>query len=391
VRRLLLLVSSIVLVETIFFSALAPLLPHYTDELGLSKTQSGFLVASYAIGGLAAAIPAAWVATRVGVKQTVVAGLLLLAATSVLFGWMTEIWALDLARIGQGVGAAFAWTGGLTWLVAATARDRRGELIGIAMGAAVVGALIGPLVGGVADVVGTGPAFSVVAAVAVVLAVWAWRTPSYAPGERQPLRWLFGAVREPQVAAGIWFLVVPSLLFGALNVLAPLRLDEVGVAALGISAIFVASAGVEAAVSPFLGRWSDRVGRLLPLRLALVASAVVCAILPWPDSRWLLVALVGVAAVVFPIFFVPGTALLSDGAEAAGIDQAFGFALLNIGWAPGHLIGSAFAGALADALGDAGPYLILSAVCLLTLIATERGPLALVHRVGGKARAAAGA
>ena len=33
-RRLFLLVSAVVLVDTMFFAAVAPLLPHYSDELG---------------------------------------------------------------------------------------------------------------------------------------------------------------------------------------------------------------------------------------------------------------------------------------------------------------------------------------------------------------------
>ena len=38
VRRLLFLVGAVVLVDTMFYAALTPLLPHYADELGLSKT-----------------------------------------------------------------------------------------------------------------------------------------------------------------------------------------------------------------------------------------------------------------------------------------------------------------------------------------------------------------
>ena len=43
-RRLLLLVSAITLVDTMLYAALAPLLPHYADEFGLSKGQAGLLV-----------------------------------------------------------------------------------------------------------------------------------------------------------------------------------------------------------------------------------------------------------------------------------------------------------------------------------------------------------
>ena len=46
-RRILLLVGAIVLVDTLFFAALTPLLPHYADELGLGKAGAGLLAAAY--------------------------------------------------------------------------------------------------------------------------------------------------------------------------------------------------------------------------------------------------------------------------------------------------------------------------------------------------------
>jgi hypothetical protein len=35
-RRVFILVAAVVLVDTAFYAAIVPLLPHYTDELGLS-------------------------------------------------------------------------------------------------------------------------------------------------------------------------------------------------------------------------------------------------------------------------------------------------------------------------------------------------------------------
>ena len=39
-RRLFWLVAAVVLVDTMFFAAVAPLLPQYADDFGLSKTGS---------------------------------------------------------------------------------------------------------------------------------------------------------------------------------------------------------------------------------------------------------------------------------------------------------------------------------------------------------------
>lgn len=372
-RRLLVFVSATVLLESTFFAVLAPLLPYYQDEFGLSTSALGALSAVYAAGGLAGAIPSGLLAVRVGVKPTVLAGLAVIVATSIAFGLADTAWVLYAARFGQGVGSALAWTGGLAWLMAAAPRERRGELIGIAMGAAVAGALCGPVLGGVASLTGPAPAFAAVAAVGVVLGAWAWVLPAFPPSEEpQPLRVLREAARVREVISGFWLVSLAAFLLGVISVVAPLRLDELGWGAVGISAAFLVAAGVEAAMNPVIGRWSDRRGRLAPVRAGLVAAIAVSVVIPWVDVRWPYLLLVVAAGIAYGVNWVPGTALLSDGAETAGIDQGFGFALLNVAWAPANVVGAGLGGALADAFGDAAAYLLAATLCLLTLVAVQR-------------------
>jgi predicted MFS family arabinose efflux permease len=174
-----------------------------------------------------------------------------------------------------------------------------------------------------------------------------------------------------------------------LGLLAPLRLKELGFSGTAIGGVFLVAAGFEALGSPLIGRWSDRRGRLAPVRAFLVLAIAMSLLLPWPAERWTLAALVVSASIAYAAFFVPGTALLADGAEDAGLDQGFGFALLNLAWAPGHIIGSAAGGALADATGDAIPYLILAGLCLTTLFALRHAPAALARRAPRSGRSVA--
>ena len=90
-RRLFPLVAAVVLVDTMFFAAVAPLLPHYSDELDLSKSAAGVLAAAYPAGTLVGALPSGWLAARVGVKPTVLIGLTLLAVTSLVFGFANNV------------------------------------------------------------------------------------------------------------------------------------------------------------------------------------------------------------------------------------------------------------------------------------------------------------
>jgi MFS family permease len=366
-RRLLFLVGAIVLVDTMFFAALTPLLRHYVDELDLGKAGAGVLQSMYPAGALAAAIPGGIAAARLGVKPTVLIGLTLLALTTVAFGLADSVWALDLARFMQGVSSAFSWTGSLAWLVAAAPPGRRGRLIGSAFGAAIAGALFGPVLGAIASFTGTATAFSVVAGLALVLAVAAWRTPAPAPLEQQPLSMLFRALRVRSIQVPIWLCLLPALLFGNLSVLAPLRLSHLGWGAAAIGGTYLVMAAIEATWAPILGRAADRYGRMLPLRAALVASAVVSFLLPWPQSPWLLALVIVSAGFAFGSFWTPAMSLATDEAETFGLDYGYAFALVNLAWAPGQAGGAALGGVLAAATTDAAPYLILSALCLVTL------------------------
>ena len=366
-RRLLVLACAIVFVDTTFYAAITPLLPHFEDEFGLSKSASGVLAAAYAAGTLVGALPGGYLAARAGVRATVLLGLALMVVSSVAFAFAGSIAMLDAARFVQGIGGAASWAGAMAWVAGAAPRDRRGEMIGTAMGAAIAGALVGPAVGILADVVGIAPTFCGIAVVGVVLAGWALRTPAAEPEGTSSPRELLSALRDGRVAAGMWLIAVPGLLFGTIAVLAPLRIDELGAGAAAIGAAWLAAAALESGVSPVVGRVSDRRGRLFPCLIGLSGGAVVMLLFTLPDQSWQVIALVIVAAPTVGMLWAPSMALLSDGAEALGIAQGFAFALSNLGWSIGQTAGSAASARLADATTDAVPYAILSGVCVLTV------------------------
>jgi MFS family permease len=367
-RGLLLLVGAIVFVDTMFYAALTPLLPEYAADHELSKAGAGLLSAAYALGALLGGIPGGLAAARLGVRPTVLGGLAGMAVTTLTFGLADNIVLLDLARFLQGVSSSFSWTAGLAWLVAAAPPARRGETIGAAMGAAIFGALFGPVVGASASYIGTGLAFGSVAVLAVALAVWALRTPTFTPQEPQPLARLFSAARDGHIAGAIWFVAIPALLFGTLNVLAPLRLSALGLSTVAIGATWLIAALFEALMAPAIGRYSDRRGRLVPLRAGLLAAGLATATLPWIGVGWLLAGGVVVLSIAAGAFWSPAMSLLADRAEEIGLDYAYGFALINLAWAPGAAAGAAVGGAVARATSDAVVYLALSVLCIGTLV-----------------------
>jgi MFS family permease len=366
-RRLFLLVAAVVLVDTMFFAAVAPLLPHFSDDLGLSKTAAGVLTAAYPAGTFAGALPGGWLAARWGVKPTLLLGLTLLGISSLAFAFANDIVLLDAARFVQGIGGACMWAAGMAWLVTAAPAERRGELIGSALGAAIIGVLFGPVLGGAATVLGQEVVFSGVSVVAIGLAAWAWTIPGVPPEPSPGLPAMLRALRRHDVLAGFWLFSLPAVFAGSLEVLVPLRLDDLGASGTAVGAIFLVAAGFEALVSPAAGRLSDRRGRLVPIRAGLAGAVVMGVLMPLPNTIWLVAAALIVAVMALGTFWAPAMALLSDSSERAGLDQALAFSIANLAWALGHVLGGGAGGALADATSDALVYGLLGAACALTL------------------------
>jgi MFS family permease len=367
-RRLFWLVATVVLVDTMFFAAVAPLLPHYSDDFDLSKTGAGILTAAYPAGTFVGAIPSGWLATRWGVKPTLLLGLSMLGLSSLGFAFAHTVVLLDTARFIQGVGGACMWAAGMAWLVSATPPERRGEVIGAALSAAIVGVLLGPVLGGLATLLSPEAVFSAVTAIAAGLAGWAWTMTPPEQEESPGMRAMLRALARPAVLLGFWVFTLPALFAGVIEVLVPLRLDDLGVSGAAIGAVFLLSAAVEAVASPIAGRFSDRVGRLTPIRAGLLGAVVMAVLLPLPQTAVLVALSVIVTFVALASFWAPGMALLSDAAEAHGLDLALAFAISNLAWALGHVFGAGVGGAVADATTDAVPYAALAVLCGFTFV-----------------------
>ncbi|MBW3665943.1 MAG: MFS transporter [Actinobacteria bacterium] len=354
--------------DMLFHAALSPLLPHYSEELGLSKGAAGVLSAAYAAGTLAGTLPATWLAMRLGARRSVLVGLALVAASTLLFAFASALVWLDLARFVQGVGGAFTWIGALSWLMLEAESKRRGELIGGVLAGAVAGELIGPVVGSAATLSSPEVVFSLLAALVALLLWAAWATPAATSRRPVDLAALGRLDRERRrILVGWWLVTLPAVFAGVLTVLGPLRLDELGASGAAIGAVWLVAAGAEAILSPLIGRLSDRRGRMLPIRTGLACAVPAALVLPLPGHAVLEGLAIIAAVVALAAFWAPAIASLSDTAQATGVAYALVFALVNAGWAAGQVVGAAGGAALAGLTTDAVPYGALAALCLLTL------------------------
>jgi len=381
VRRLLWLVCALVLVDTMLYAALTPLLGRFAHQLHLSSATAGLLVAVYAAGALIGGLPGGVASARLGPRRAVLTGLTLMGLSSLGFAWSESFASLAAARFVQGAGSAFTWAGAFSWLLAAAPRERRGELIGTAMGAAVFGALFGPVVGALAAALGRAAVFSAVAALALALAAVTTMIETRPP-EAPSAAALRRALVSPAFRGGLALLAFASLLAGVLSVLAPLHLAAAGWGPTAIGAVWLIGAAIEATQSRVIGRLSDRRGALVPVRWALIAAAAVSLVLTIALGAVPYALLVVVASVAYGVLFTPAFALIANGADQARLAQGMAFGMMNAAWALGAMAGPAAGGAIAGAIGERAPFIIVAIACMAVLsLIGVRSPSAAAQEV----------
>ena len=140
---------------------------------------------------------------------------------------------------------------------------------------------------------------------------------------------MVAALGIPSLRVPLGLILLAPLLFAVLGVLVPLSLGAQGWGAGRLGALYAAAAVLEAFAHPLLGRWADRRGTLAPVSAGLLGSAGVLAALATTDSPWPVAGLAMAASITFGATFVPGMALLTRAADAAGLDGVLAIALAN--------------------------------------------------------------
>jgi MFS family permease len=368
-------------VDAVFFALIAPLLPHYSDQLGLGQLEVGLLFAAHPFGTVTCAALAAWLVHRRGASLTMTIGLVSLGAATIVFGLADSLGLLAACRFVPGASAALVWCAGLARLQAAAPPHRRGAALGLAGSAAGAGSLFGPVFAGFGSLTSVAGTLVVLGVFALGLAA-ALYAAGELPGERATLAAGSGKVGEgggwirPELLRPLGLTLVCGAVFGAVATLAPLRLADLGAGAALIAVAFAVSAAGEIIASPFAGHVSDQVGRVPVLRLCLLLAIPTLLAQAFTDSAWsmgLAVALSGASvASMWPL----ATALLADESSRENRPATGVFAASVVAWSSGLAAGSLLCGALAESAGDGVAYSALVAICLLALVALATAPSA---------------
>jgi predicted MFS family arabinose efflux permease len=374
-RAILAIALAAVTIDAALLGLIAPLLPAIEERTGASEGALGVALAAYAVPIALLSLPLGRAADRLGRKTLLVSGLLTVAVGSAMLAVSESVALLIAARMVQGIGSAASWISALALVSDTAAPGRRGQQLGVALGATSVGSIAGPALGGVtADLFSYEAPFLIAAAAAIAMGVAA---AALLPGEvrrSRPAAPALGVVvRSIREGNGGWAAMITLLSAGALGVfevVAPLDLDErLGLSATAIGLLFGGAIVVDAVCAPLGGRWGDSVGRFLPAATGLTLTAlsiVLLAVLPGVVGTAVALCVYGAG---FALAFASAVPWLDDAFEEEERGLAYG--VQNLLYAGGYTIGPLLGGWLFEFEGADFAYFVTAAVvaaCTVLLV-----------------------
>lgn len=132
-----------------------PVLPTIMNELHISGSVVGYMVAAFAITQLIASPIAGKLVDTIGRKVMIVAGLFIFGLSEFLFGFGRSVEILFVSRMLGGVSAAFIMPAVTAYIADITTLAQRPKALGYMSAAISTGFIIGPGIGGFLAEIGT--------------------------------------------------------------------------------------------------------------------------------------------------------------------------------------------------------------------------------------------
>jgi DHA1 family multidrug resistance protein-like MFS transporter len=147
-RRSIMILCFTLVVVTLGFGMIIPILPFFIEDLGAGGSEMGLLVAASALLEFVFAPLWGGVSDRIGRKPVLMIGIVGYGLSSLLLGLSTRIWMLFASRVLSGILASATLTAALAYVGDSTTAEERGAGMGNLGAAMALGIILGPALGG---------------------------------------------------------------------------------------------------------------------------------------------------------------------------------------------------------------------------------------------------
>jgi len=361
----------------------APILPLYAREFGVSRTAAGVLISSFAVARLLLDPVGGVAVDRLGARRIMVSGGLVLAASSVMAALAPNYGILLVARVLEGFGSAAFAVAAQQTIIVRSPEGRLAREIAFFQTGLLGGVAVGPFIGGRAAELGDfSTPFWIYAFMGLIVAFIAWRYVEDMEPSGRSSKELWATARATlRTPAFQALLFVAFAVFvmraGARITLIPLYAsEELGLSESQIGDVLAISAVVTVLIVNPAGWLIDKVGRRPILVGGLLATAASVVLYGQASSYGGLIAVslfFGLAAGTMGI--VPPTLagdLAPEGAEGAAVG------MYRMAGDLGLIVGPVLLGSIADrgdfALGFNVSAALLVAAAIVAIAVGGRRP-----------------
>jgi MFS family permease len=330
-----------------------PALPLFIRSLDVPIGTVGFIAAASTVVGVVISLPAGILSDIIGRRRVILIAAIVFASAPFLYLLVTQPWHLVLVRIYHGFATAILGPVAMA-AVADTFDSGRGEKMGWYSSATMVGRILAPFAGAalifgdnfqwvylVTGIIGT---LSLIAALKLPRPATA-HVPigELVKKERGEIkRDIIAMLTHRGILATSVVEAMQYFAFGCLEVFLPIYLNEqLGFKTLSIGLLFTIQFAVAILAKPWMGRFSDRYGRVPTITIGLLLGAVSITMIAWFSNYAVMAVLIGLFGLGLATVTASSAPLVADLARESSYGGALGIlsSVKDIGHSTGPMAG----------------------------------------------------
>lgn len=292
-------------VTGIGMSQIAPIMPLYIKQLGISDTSSISKLSGIAFGItyiISAIFSPIWgnAADRFGRKPMLLRASLGMAAAIVLMGFAPNVYVLIALRLLQGAITGYS-TACTTLIATQTDKENAGYALGTLSTASIAGSLLGPTIGGlIEDAFGLRPVFFITGALLLVafITTLIFVEEVFVREDKKPLNarevWNMVPEKDLTIVLSVTFFIITLALY-TIEPIITVYVTQLSKSTNHIALIsglaFSASGLANIIAAPNLGKLSDKIGAHKVILIALATAGLIYIPQAFVKSPWQLMGL----------------------------------------------------------------------------------------------------
>ncbi len=349
---------------------IAPLVPYYSEVMGLNSGEMGLVFAVYSFALLLFSMLSGSLCHNFGRRSVMLTGLCTLFISTIFFAFAENMFLLLLSRFIQGAAGAAIWTSGLAEAAALFPAQKRGVRLGVMMSLTGLGTIAGPFFSGfIFNYFGYKAPFLGTALIIMPIAIILF---FIHPSEDKDVECglktsLKTHLADRRILLALSLAAVVSFSFGMLEPLLPLHLSRnFNLDSRGIGVFFGVYSLTFSLIQPLWGLISDRIGYRPLILMGLVGAAVLSPFLALTGQLYLLYFATALFSMSTCAVITPCLPLLAKYSERGG-QEAYGrnFGLVNVAWSVGLFLGPPVGGFVDMKFSFLGATVLYSAILII--------------------------